>query len=223
MPKKTNPPVNQDPAAFANRIIKFGVKPADQFLANPKNPRTHPAFQRQAMEEALKKVGFVAPVVETTDGYLLDGHERIYQALVKNSDVPYVVVDIHSDDPDADFVLATFDPLGALASYDTNQLDELMQGVDAEGEALKKMLNDLRDLHKPISYGDGFRGETPDERLDVYLNATIKQVVLIYSNEQYDALIPRLASARQELGVETNSELFLRILECYEQTRSAAD
>src|SRR5262245_11846689 len=99
--------------ALKNRIIQYGTKPADQFLANPKNPRVHPISQREAMDEALKKVGFVLPVVETKDGYLLDGHERIYQALINNDDVPYVVVDISSDEVDADYVLATLDALGA--------------------------------------------------------------------------------------------------------------
>jgi hypothetical protein len=224
MPKpKANLSANQDPSAFINRIVKFGVKPADQFLANPKNPRTHPTFQRQAMEEALGKVGFVAPVIETSDGYLLDGHERIYQALVKNSDVPYVVLDIHSDDPDADFVLATFDPLGALASYDANQLDDLLKGMETDGDALKKMLNNLWDTYTPAVYADELSGVRPDEKLDIYLNATIKQVVLLFTNEQYDAVIPKLAAARAREGVETNTELFMRMLDIYEQAASPTD
>jgi hypothetical protein len=211
------------PTQFTNRIIKFGVKAADQFLANPKNPRTHPIFQRQAMEEALGKVGFVAPVIETSDGYLLDGHERIYQALLNNSEVPYVVLDIHSDDPDADFVLATFDPLGALASYDPTQLDDLLKGMETDGESLQKMLNNLWDTYTPMLYENTERGLNPDERLDVFLNATIKQVVLMFTNEQFDNVIPRLSAARAREGVETNAELFLRMLDVYEHTASAAD
>lgn len=205
---------------FKNRIISFGVKSADQFLANPKNPRVHPIPQRQAMEEALGKVGFVAPVMETVDGYLLDGHERIYQALLNNSEVPYVVLDIHSDDPDADYVLATFDPLGALGTYDPALLDELLKQVEPDGESIQKMLNDLWDVHAIRSYTDDQRGESPDERLDTFLNATIKQVVLHFSNEQFDDVIPRLAAAREQEGVLTNSELFLRMLDIYENVSS---
>lgn len=154
---------------FKNRIIRFGVKKADQFLANPKNPRMHPIPQREAMEEALTDVGFVAPVIETSDGYLLDGHERIYQALANNSDVPFVVLDIHSDDPEADYVLATFDPLGAMGTYDPALLDELLKAVEPEGDNIQRMLNDLWDVHAIRSYTDDQRGTRPDEQLDTFL------------------------------------------------------
>lgn len=208
---------------FKNRILKYGTKRADQFLANPKNPRVHPIPQRQAMEQALGKVGFVAPVMETSDGYLLDGHERIYQALLNNSEVPYVVLDIHSDDPDADYVLATFDPLGALGTYDPELLDELLKQVDPDGDAVQKMLNDLWDIHTPSLYADDYRGQTNDEKLDVFLNATIKQIVLMLTNEQFDEVIPRLAAAREYEGLETNTQLFLRMLKVYENTCSEAN
>lgn len=208
---------------FKNRIISFGVKKADQFLANPKNPRVHPIPQREAMEEALTDVGFVAPVIETSDGFLLDGHERIYQALANNSDVPYVVLDIHSDDPEADYVLATFDPLGAMGTYDPVLLDELLKAVEPEGDSIQKMLNELWDVHAIRAYTDDQRGTTPDEQLDTFLNATIKQVVLHFSNEQFDTVIPRLAAAREKAGVTTNTELFLRMLDIYENYTSDED
>lgn len=208
---------------FQNRIVKFGVKAADQFLANPKNPRVHPQAQREAMEEALGKVGFIAPVIESSDGYLLDGHERIYQALTNNSEVPYVVVDIHSDDADADFVLATYDALTGMAKYDAGQLDSLLQELDAGGGAIEKMLNTLWDTYTPVVYENSLSGVTPDEKLDIYLNATIKQVVLLFPNEEYDTIIPRLAAARQREGVETNSQLFVKMLEVYENATGAAN
>lgn len=210
---------------FKNRIISFGVKSADQFLANPKNPRVHPIPQRQAMEEALGKVGFVAPVMETSDGYLLDGHERIYQALLNNSEVPYVVLDIHSDDPDADYVLATFDPLGALGTYDPALLDELLQAVEVDEDAVQKMLNSLWDDYAGSINSDDLHvsDRLPDEKLDIYLQATIKQIVIILTNEQYDDVIARLGAIRANLGFETNAEVFLKLLETYENVTSAAD
>lgn len=206
-----------------NRIIKFGTKKADQFLANPKNPRLHPIPQREAMEEALGRVGWIAPVIETKDGYLLDGHERIYQALVDNSDVPYVVVDIHSDDADADYALATFDALTAMGNYDPVLLDELLQNVDAGEDAIAKMLNNLWDSHTVEVYSDDAQGVTPDEKLDIYLNATIKQIVLLFTNDQFDDVVPRLSALRQRDGVETNSDLFLRMLEHYENHTGQTD
>lgn len=126
---------------FQNRIISHGVKPADQFLAHPKNARIHPQFQRDVMHDALNTVGFVAPVIEAKSGYLLDGHERIYQALKTNADVPFVVVDV--DEDEEAFVLATFDPITALANYDNALLDGLLREVDSDSKHIQKMLAEL--------------------------------------------------------------------------------
>lgn len=145
--------------AFRNRIIDFGVKPADQFLAHPKNARLHPQFQRDVMKSALETVGFVAPVLEAKSGYLVDGHERVYQALVNNDNVPYVVLDI--DENEENYVLATFDPSASLANYDSDLLDGLLTSTDEAGynldwlDGLLKGDDDLetdKQLQKPIKH-----------------------------------------------------------------------
>lgn len=127
---------------FANRIVNYGVKPADQFTANPKNARIHPQFQRDVMKDALNTIGFIAPVIENArTGYLIDGHERIMQALADNAPVPFVSVDM-SEDEEA-YALATFDPITSLAEYDRAQLDSLLQGVQSDSEHVQRMLAEL--------------------------------------------------------------------------------
>lgn len=126
---------------FRNRIVEYGVKPADQFMANPKNARVHPQFQRDVMKDALETVGFVAPVIESKSGVLLDGHERVWQGLQKNSPIPFVVVDV--DESEEDYVLATFDPITALAAYDVQQLSALLENVNSDSPAIQQMLSDL--------------------------------------------------------------------------------
>lgn len=134
--------VAEAPTGFKNRIIDYGVKPADQFLANPKNARVHPQFQRDVMKAALEEVGFVAPVIESKSGVLLDGHERIWQALQRdNAPVPFVVVDV--DEAEEDYVLATFDPITSLANYDAQRLDDLLRDVNSDQPAIQQMLAEL--------------------------------------------------------------------------------
>lgn len=127
---------------FRNRILEYGVKPADQFLAHPKNARIHPVYQREVMKSALDTVGFVAPVIEAKSGYLLDGHERVWQGLQnKNAPIPFVVVDV--DEDEEAYVLATFDPITALANYDAELLDGLLREVNSDNEHVQKMLAEL--------------------------------------------------------------------------------
>lgn len=127
---------------FHNRILSYGTKPAEQFTANPRNPRVHPQFQREVMRAALETLGWLAPVIENArTGYLIDGHERVMQALQNNEEVPYVTVDL--DETEEATALATFDPIGALATYDAAVLDDLLREVATDNPALDKMLSEL--------------------------------------------------------------------------------
>lgn len=140
---------------FANRIVDYGVKPADQFTANPKNARIHPQFQRDVMKDALNTIGFIAPVIENArTGYLIDGHERIMQALADNAPVPFVSVDM-SEDEEA-YALATFDPITSLAAYDRAQLDALLQGVQSDSEHVQRMLAELAIEAKVVPPNDPY-------------------------------------------------------------------
>jgi len=128
---------------WANRIVGEGVKPADQFLANPQNWRRHPKAQREALRAVLDEIGWVQRVIENVrTGHLIDGHERVWNALqAGNQDVPYVQVDVSEEEER--LLLATLDPIGAMAETDAAQLDELLQGVRAESEALQQLLGEL--------------------------------------------------------------------------------
>jgi hypothetical protein len=139
--KKT--PMGRGGSPWQNRIVGEGVKPASQFMANEKNWRVHPQAQRDALHGALNEVGWVAPVIENVrTGCLVDGHERVWQALQNgDADVPYVQVDL-SPEEEA-YVLATLDPIGAMAQADTQKLDELLREVQSGEAGVQQMLDDL--------------------------------------------------------------------------------
>ena len=128
---------------WKDRIVGHGKKAASQFMVNPKNWRVHPQAQREALRGALNEIGWIAPVVENTrTGALVDGHERVWQAL-RNGDaeVPYVQVDL-SEEEEA-YALATLDPIGAMAEADRERLDELLSEVQSSEAGVQKMLAEL--------------------------------------------------------------------------------
>lgn len=115
--------------AFRNRIIGYGTKAADQFQAHPQNWRKHPQAQREAVATSLTKVGWVGVVIENVrTGHVLDGHERIWQALEANEDVPYIQVDVSEDEEL--LVLATFDPLTLMADPDSDMLRAILADLE---------------------------------------------------------------------------------------------
>lgn len=112
---------------WRNRIVESGVKRADQFLAHPDNWRVHPGSQEEALVGILNRVGWVQDVIESKrTGHVLDGHLRVKAALRKGdaTPVPYKVVDV--TEHEEALLLASLDPLSALATTDQAKYDELV-------------------------------------------------------------------------------------------------
>ena len=129
---------------WQNRITKYGEQPADQFLPHELNARRHPGNQRDALRGSLNAVGWVAPViVSANSGKILDGHARVEEALSKNEHgmVPFVEVDVSENEERT--ILATFDPITGLATYEREALDALLREVDTGDAALQAMLSEL--------------------------------------------------------------------------------
>ena len=135
--------MSESEAGWQNRIVGEGEQPASQFMAHPDNWRTHPQAQRDAMRGALNEVGWVQRVVvNRRTGYLLDGHERVWQAL-QNDDAPVPFVEVDLDEAEEAYVLATLDPIGAMAAADTAKLDALLHEVESGEAGIQQMLADL--------------------------------------------------------------------------------
>ena len=125
-----------------NRIIGEGMENPEQLLANPKNWRTHPQFQQEALTGVLKEVGFVQRViVNKRTGYIVDGHARVMIALSENSEIPVLYVDL-SEEEEA-LILATLDPIGTLAGVDDEQLRSLLDEVNTGDSALMQLLDKI--------------------------------------------------------------------------------
>lgn len=129
---------------WKNRITKYGEQPAGQFLPHELNARRHPGNQRDALRGSLNAVGWVAPViVSARSGKILDGHARVEEALSKDEHglVPFVEVDVSENEERT--ILATFDPITGLATYEREALDALLREVDTGDAALQAMLSEL--------------------------------------------------------------------------------
>lgn len=130
-------------ATWRNRITGSGVESPDQILANPANWRVHPKHQQDALEGVLNEVGWVQDViVNQRTGHLVDGHLRVSLALRRGeAEVPVKYVDL--TEAEESLVLATLDPLSALATTDAGKLDELLRDISTGEAAVQEMLAEL--------------------------------------------------------------------------------
>lgn len=134
----------QAPASpWRNRIIGHGQEAPENLLANPGNWRLHPRDQQGALAGVLEQVGIVQSViVNERTGFVVDGHLRVMLAMRAHVPlIPICYVDLSAEEEA--LVLATIDPISAMAKTDQDLLDALLKEVVTQDPGLQELLNDL--------------------------------------------------------------------------------
>ena len=143
-----------------DRIMDFRRVPAGTLVSNPRNWRTHPPAQRDALRGVLEEVGYAGALLvrELPEGslMLIDGHLRA--ELTPDQDVPVLVLDV--TESEADTLLATFDPISALAGADRLVLDQVLGRVRSENAAVQALLASLTKCTGSED-SESFKDETP--------------------------------------------------------------
>jgi DNA modification methylase len=126
-----------------DRIKELRRVPARQLHPSPKNWRTHPAAQRNALTGLLAELGYCdALLARELDGgalELIDGHLRA--ETTPDMEVPVLVLDVTAEE--ADKLLLTLDPLASLAEANAGALTSLLSSVDMDNEAVQALLTQL--------------------------------------------------------------------------------
>ena len=149
---------------WLNRIVAHGEEPPERLLPNPRNWRLHSAAQQGALADVLGEVGLVQSViVNRTTGHLIDGHLRVELAKAKGQPaIPVVYVELTQEEEG--IVLASLDPIGAMAQADRAKLAELLSGI--ENPDLAELLDAVARANRiALDLGGGLTD--PDEVPDV--------------------------------------------------------
>jgi hypothetical protein len=129
---------------FKNRIIGYGVKRASEFHPNPLNFRRHPSEQKAAVRASLTEIGWISAVIENVrTGNLVDGHERVDQALGLDEEVPYLKVDLSEEEEKV--ALTIYDYIGSMAEIDAAILAELQQTLQIEDQTIRALVVKMAD------------------------------------------------------------------------------
>jgi DNA modification methylase len=122
-----------------NTPLRLEYRDAKELKDNPANWRKHPAKQLDALRDVIAEVGWAGAVLynERTKR-LIDGHAR--KGLAKGK-IP-VLIGSWTDEQEKK-ILATLDPIAALAEADLGALEAVLQGVQTESEAVQDLLKDL--------------------------------------------------------------------------------
>src|SRR5262249_8791497 len=126
-----------------DRIRELRRVPASQLRPSPKNWRTHPSAQRDALKGLLAELGYCDALLarELADGALelIDGHLRA--ETTHDMEHPVLVLDVTAEE--ADKLLLPPAPRASLAEANLEQLTALLASVDTDSEAVQSLLAEL--------------------------------------------------------------------------------
>jgi hypothetical protein len=126
-----------------DRIKELRRVKASELRPHPKNWRTHPSAQQDALRGVLAEIGYAGALLarELPDGTLelIDGHLRA--ETTPDAEVPVLVLDL--DEREAAKLLALHDPLAGMAETNDEALAELLAQVETENDAVQALLDQM--------------------------------------------------------------------------------
>jgi len=107
---------------------------------NPVNWRRHTPAQRNALKGILSEVGWAGALLyNEATGHLIDGHLR--KEVAAGEPVP-VLVGSWTEEQER-LILATLDPIAAMAETDVDRLSEVLDGIGKQGKAVQAVIDRL--------------------------------------------------------------------------------
>ena len=158
-------------AAAQQPALRLEWRSPIELAENPRNWRRHPEAQVAALADVISEVGWAgACLYNERTGRLIDGHARRKVAISQGADKVPVLVGSWDEAQEAK-ILATLDPIGAMATADAVALEALLHDVDTGSEALQSMLAELAEEAKALPNLDAVPAPDDfpemDETLDV--------------------------------------------------------
>jgi DNA modification methylase len=148
---------------WKSRIVGHSEADPMTLQPHPLNWRGHPLTQAAALSGVLDEIGWVqSVVVNRQTGRLIDGHLRVELAKERGErTVPIVEVDL--TEAEEMLILASLDPIAAMAKANAERLKEVLGRVETDSDAVKDLIEDIahRNRIELLPQEDG-SGEPPD-------------------------------------------------------------
>ncbi len=135
------------------KLLRLEYWPAGKLRANPRNWREHSQGQRAAMRGLLERVGFVGAVLlNEQTGHLLDGHMRV-ELSDPEAEMP-VLIGRWSEGQER-LILASRDPMAAMAVADGEALEALLEKIAVDDPAIQAIFEAAEQSVRPRNLKDG--------------------------------------------------------------------
>jgi hypothetical protein len=190
--------------------------PIGEVTEHPDNPRRG---VDSAVAASIEANGFFGAILVHKDtGHVLAGNTRLRaMRAAGETTVPGFWVDC--DEPTARRILLADNRISDLAHYDDTLLLSLLSTVNEESSLYGTGYDQPSlELLMQAAAGDAImggvrQGATPEDRLEAYETGNNRSIVLPFDSDDYERAVTGLSAMRSRLGVDTNSEVVLWLLD----------
>ena len=183
-----------------------------------RNPRRH---NMPALRQSIERFGFRNVIVVNGRTNTIEaGHGRAQAAIDLGIEtVPVLFVD--DDDATAAAYAIADNRQTEIGGWNEDALVPLLRELQAQGDAALVGIgytdDDIAALIRRVTpTTDTISGLSVADKLNIYQEGAIRQIILYYSPEQYEHLLTRMRDIMTAHGLESNSELLLWLVAQYE-------
>jgi len=195
-------------------LLKPKPVPIDSLKPYEYNIKRHTKTQVDGIAESMKKFGFYAPIViDAESKSIIIGHGRLEAA--RQLGLKMVPVIELKNLSEAEIkALRLLDNRISESDWDVDNLKHEMESIDFD---FGDYHVNFDDLYMPKLQDINIDIDPTDEKMEAYLHGNVKQITLVFSNEEFEKVMKRMEKAGEELGAETNTEILLKLLDAYEE------
>ena len=199
---------------------RYEIRDTDphQLIPWERNPRRHNML---ALRQSIERFGFRNVIVVNQRTNTIEaGHGRAQAAIdLGIESVPVLFVD--DDDATAAAYAIADNRQTEIGGWNEDALIPLLQELQAQGDAALVGIgysdDDITALVRRVTPSTNtVSGLSAADKLNIYNQGAIRQIILYYSPEQYENLLTRMRSIMSQNGIESNSELLPWLVSRYE-------
>lgn len=175
---------------------------------NPDNPRLIKDYKYQKLVRSLKdfpKMLELRPIVVNKDMVILGGNMRYRASIDAGLKEVWIKIAELTPEQEKEFIIKD------NSSFGEWDWDTLANEWDIEN--LKDWGLDLPSVYFDDDEEPKFDEEELSQELDAYINANIKQIVLHYNTEDYEAMMENLETLKEKENLDDNSKLVKMLID----------
>ena len=192
----------------------------EKLIPYARNAKKHDEQQVSKLAGSIREFGFNNPVLIDKDNGIIAGHGRVLAAQkLELDEVPCIRLGHLTDTQRRAYILADNrlaeigggwdEEMLALEVADLREIDFDLDLVGLDAQRIEEILNPPAPELAEVK----FNGKTMDEYKDKYDESVIRQIILVYPLEEFDAVVEAMGKYADQHGLSNNTEVVNHLLE----------